>query len=208
MIKRMDEGNKLYDVMPENKSRPPFSERLTRNAMVGALVLLFVMALSVGSTGNSLLTAVKQSLDEDWDEQLGKLTFVSAMMPDAMQVFFPSPVDTLVAPCFGTIVHAWSEDEPYVGYGVHEKKVYPAMSGEVIGIGHGDGEERVLKLSHDNGLETVYYNLLLTSVAVGDAVTVDSPLGEVLPSSAVLFEVRRDGIAIDPTSLLRPRETL
>lgn len=188
------------------KERVPFTERLTRNAVLGALILLCITAVSTATQGGgSLLTAVQHSLDEDWDERLGRLTFVSAMFPDAVQVFFSSNDDILCAPCTGTIVHAWSKDEPYIGYGVYDRAVYPAMAGTVVGIGHGQDEEKILRVSHDNGLETVYYNLSALNVAEGDAVSAQTQLGTAMEGRAVFLEVRREGIAIDPSDMLVKR---
>ena len=188
-----------------HKERKSFAEKLCQNAVIGALVLLCITAASTGTGGAALLTAVQSSLKQDWDESLGRLTFVSAMLPDTVQVFFSNNDELLSAPCSGSVVHTWTEAEPYIGYGVYSRNVYPAMSGTVVGIGHGEDEEKIVRISHPNGLETVYYNLSTLEVAEGDEVSANTLLGSSIEGSAVYLEVRKDGIAIDPSAMLRQR---
>lgn len=198
---RPDEKKDLYTVEARKAPRPPFLERLTRSALISTLILLAVLSLKGGPDG--AIEAVQASLHQDWDERLGRLTFVSSLFPDTVQVFFPS-ADALTAPCFGETTHAYSPDEPYLGFYASDKKVYPARAGEVVNLAHGENEERIVEVSHGNGLSTVYYNLSEAYVKEGQIVSETDVLGAA-NAGGVYLEARRDGLPFDPTHLMTPR---
>ena len=196
-----DEKKPIYTLETPKNPRPPFFERLTRNVFVGALILLTVLSLKGGTSG--AVEAVQASLHQDWDERLGRLTFVSNLFPDAVEVFFPSS-DTLTAPCFGETTHGYSADEPYLGFDPADKNVYPARAGEVANIAHGEDEERIVELAHGDGLSTVYYNLAEVYVKEGQTLNESDVLGAA-NQGGVCLEARRDGLPFDPTGLMTPR---
>ena len=68
----------------------------------------------------------------------------------------------------------------------------------------GDPDRNAVR--HENGLETLYYNLASVQVQEGDAVTASTCLGLRLPLEEAFMEVRRSGRAIDPSALVTPRE--
>ena len=74
-----------------------------------------------------------------------------------------------------------------------------------MSVAHGLEEERVVRVRHENGLESLYYNLGSVSVREGDEVTAQSCLGTALAGQQALVEVRRAGRAIDPTAMLSLR---
>ncbi len=188
-----------------------FGEKLARNLALAGMLVLSVAAVHNARlpSGKAVLTAVQEMIDPQWDDSLGKISFVSNLFPDTVAVFFESsPQAELTAPCFGEIAHAWTEDEPYVGYAASDLNVYAAASGQVMSIGHGLNEELIVRVRHDDGLETLYYNLASVSVREGDSVTASTCLGQRLPQEEALIEVRRSGLAIDPSAYLSPREAL
>ncbi len=195
------------DRVSSHKKR--FGEKLARNLALAAMLVLTVAAVHNAElpSGQTLLAAVQEMIDPNWDESLGKIRFVGNWFPETVAVFFESdPQMELTAPCFGSVSHAWSDDEPYVGYASSDRNVYAAADGQVMSVAHGMNEERIVRVRHDDGLETLYYNLSSVSVREGDAVTASTCLGQRLPYEEALIEVRRAGRAIDPSALLAPRE--
>lgn len=203
---REEEPQALEFLPPTPKLR--FGERLARNLALAGMLVLAVTAVRNAQlpSGRTVLTAVQNMIDANWDESLGKISFVSNLFPETVSVFFASsPQAELTAPCFGTLAHAWTMGEPYLGYAATDKMVYALSAGQVMSQAHGPGEERILRVRQEDGLEVLYYNLAEIAVEEGDSVTEKTCLGQALENAQVVVEVRRDGRAIDPTALIHPR---
>lgn len=184
-------------------------EHLLRNMGVAASLLLCAVTLRAGAlpelsaATDAVLTAATD--DSLLDDQLGRLSFVSALFPEAALVF-SAQEDALAMPVSGgAVVHAWSQAEPYLSWRAEESVVTSASAGEVIGVYHGEGEERLVQVLSADGLSCLYGNLAEASVRTGDAVGVGDPIGTLLTGADCVFEVRRDGMSIDPALLLGPR---
>lgn len=182
-------------------AKPRRGERLSRNCAVVGLALIFLLGIRNAElpSGRTIMAAVRDITDADWTDGLGRITFVSALFPETTSVFFRQP-PTLAEPCMGRQTHAWRWDEPYVAYST-DGAVKASLNGTVMGIGHGDGEERIVRLKHEDGYETVYYNLETTPVSIGESVEAGQVIGIPIDGAAY-FEVRRDGISIDPAPLM------
>ncbi len=174
-----------------------------KNLSVAAALVLCVVTLRTGAipgaerTTDVLLAAATDNslLDDD----LGKLSFVSALFPEAVLVFGADDADGLALPVSGgTVVHAWSAQEPYMSWRTSTREVLAAGAGEVTGVYHGIGEERLVQVMGYDGLSCVYGNLNTVAVQVGDAVVQGDSLGKLLPGADAVFEVRRNGLSIDP----------
>lgn len=181
-------------------------ERLLRNmAVAGALVLCAVALRSgalpeLSAATDAVLTAATD--DSLLDDQLGRLSFVSALFPEATLVFGRSG-DALSMPVSGgLVVHAWSEREPYMTWRTGDTTVRAAADGEVTGVYHGNGDERLVQVLGDDGLSCCYGNLGEVSVRTGEAVRAGDVVGTLLPGEDFVLEVRRDGMSIDPALLL------
>ena len=210
MIKRM--GTEAPREQPEITCFPPdrsrWGERLARNLALAGMLVITVAAMRNAElpSGRTVLTAVQQMIGGDWDDQLGKISFVGNFLPESVAVFFESVPDAvLTAPCFGSITHPWTDQEPYLGYAGEDKRVFAAAAGQVMSVSHGPDEEYILRVRHEDGLETMYYNLASPAAMEGDMVTPGTCLGEAL-SGGVIIEVRRAGRAIDPTGLMKDRD--
>lgn len=187
--------------------RPRWGERLARNVALAGLLMVTVAAMRNAElpSGNTVLTAVRQMVDGEWDGHLGKISFVGRFLPETVAVFFESAPDAeLTAPCFGSLSHAWTAEEPYLGYDGQDKRVFAVAAGQVMSVYHGPEEEYILRVRHDDGLESMYYALASVAVSEGDVVTSGTCLGQALPEEVVI-EVRRAGRAIDPTDLMTER---
>lgn len=212
MIKRVEgsapkEQQKQPDVTYLPSDKPLWGERLVRNLALAGMLMITVAAMRNAElpSGGTVLTAVQQMIDGEWDDHLGKISFVGRFLPETVAVFFESAPDAeLTAPCFGALTHPWTEQEPYLGYTDADKRVFAAAAGQVMSVSHGPEEEYILRIRHDNGLETMYYALASIAVEEGDAVSPSTCLGEALSGGAII-EVRRAGRAIDPTGLMAER---
>lgn len=86
--------------------------------------------------------------------------------------------------------------------------IHAAAPGIVVFGGRQSGYGRVIKIAHPNGLTTVYAHNSANFVKVGDRVKGGALIGAVgrtgnATTSHVHFEVRRQGVAHDPLTLLR-----
>lgn len=179
------------------------AENFVKNLSVSAALVLCAVALRTGAvpaldkTTDAVMTAATdQSL---LDEQLGKLSFVSALFPEAVLVFGESSAKQLNLPVSaGTVIHAWSEAEPYMSWRTNEMSVTASSDGEVIGVYHGNGDERLVQVAGYDGLSCLYGNLADVAVQTGDAVSAGEVIGTLLPGEDFVFEVRREGRSIDP----------
>lgn len=187
------------------RKRP--GERLLRNMAVAASLLLCAVTLRSGAlpqlsaATDAVLTAATD--DSLLDDQLGRLSFVSALFPEATLVFGQSHADSLALPVSGgVVVHAWSEAEPYMSWRTDDAVVTSASAGEVIGVYHGNGGERLVQVLGEDGMACLYGNLAELSVQTGDAVQAGDPIGTLMTGADAVFEVRRDGLSIDPALYL------
>lgn len=186
------------------KRRP--GERLMSNMAVAAALLICAVVLRTGAlpelspAADAVLTAATD--DSLLDEPLGRLSFVSAMFPEAALVFGAMD-DTLALPVSGgAVVHAWSAQEPWLAWQTSNRTVTAASDGEVVGVYHGNDDERLVQVMGSDGVACLYGNLAEASVSTGDAVSAGDPIGTLMTGADAVFEVRRDGVSIDPALLL------
>lgn len=189
---------------PENS--PPVS-RFWRNLAVSGALVLCAVTLRTGAvpplddTADLLLTAATD--DSLLDEDLGKLSFVSALFPEAVLVFGQQAHEALSMPVSGgVVVHGWSEAEPYLAWRTNGTQVTAAAEGEVEGVYHGMGDELLVAVRANDGLSCIYGNLAEVFVRTGDAVSAGELLGTLAVGADAVFEVRRDGMSIDPALYL------
>lgn len=186
----------------EKKSR---GEAFFKNLAVASALVLCAVTLRTGSippldsTADVIMTAATDSTL--LDTQLGKLSFVSSLFPEAVLVFGESATGTLCMPVSGGVVtHAWSENEPYMAWQTSNHQVLSASDGEVIGIYHGNGDERLIQVMSRDGLSCLYGNLAQVSVQIGDDVASGDAIGSLLKGEDFVFEVRKNGVSVDPAS--------
>lgn len=198
----------LKDVEWVQKEKKQKGEPLLKNMAVAASLVLCAAALRTGAippltgTADAVMTAVTD--DSLLNDQLGKLSFVSALFPEASLVFAAQQGAELAMPVSGgAVVHAWSEAEPYMAWRSGSRGVTAAADGEVVGVYHGNRGERLVQVLGSDGLSCLYGNLAATAVSVGDAVRAGDSLGDLLEGADAVFELRRDGVSIDPALFLQ-----
>ena len=134
---------------------------------------------------------------------LGKLSFVSSIFPEASLVFGESGGKLTMPVEAASVVHAWSQSEPFISWDAQTKIVTSAMSGEVIGVYHGNEDERLVQGLGADGLSCLYGNLASVTVSTGDMVQTGDPLGTLLDGQPCVMEVRQDGLSVDPAVMMR-----
>lgn len=190
----------------EAKKKHP-GEDLLKNLGVASALVLCAVALKSGAlpAASDATDAVLTSVTNDTllDDQLGKLTFVSTLFPEATLVFGEHKANALSVPVSGgVVVHAWNEEEPYMAWRTSESQVFSSGAGVVMGVYHGENEERLVQVMSDNGVTCLYGNLREASVQTGDRVEAGEVLGVLLPGSDCVLEVRVNGVSVDPVAYL------
>ena len=110
-----NETMKANVLLPGHQDSPRWGEKLARNCALAGMLILTITAIKDAKipTGKTVLSAVQEIVNNDWDERLGKISFVGHFFPESVSVFFePVHDDTLKAPCSGPVLHAWTAREP------------------------------------------------------------------------------------------------
>ncbi len=176
-------------------------DRLVRNfAVVAALVLVTVAVRSSNVPEvQSVFGAIQESAGIKWDESIGKLSFVNSFLPEEIRAVWSEIKPELVfSPTDGTVVHAWSVTEPYLLIDGGTLEVRAAADGEVMSVSHGLAEERIVRLRHSDGLESVYGNLQSSVLEIGQIIQAGEKIGNRLEEMPLAFEVRIDGRSVEP----------
>ena len=108
------------------------ADKLVRNlAVVGAMLLTVIAVKNAGSPdAQSVFGALQASTEMEWDESLGKLSFVGGILPDGIQaVWSEKETVTVFEPMAGDTVHAWSQSEPYMAF-MSTVRVLPYKGGD------------------------------------------------------------------------------
>ena len=181
-------------------------DNLLRNvAVVGALLLTIVALRNIGDPqAQSVFSAIQAGTNMEWDESLGKLSFVSNLIPESVQaVWGEGRAISVMAPCYGEITHVWSRTEPYLEILSNMADIRAVANGEIMSVAHGPGEEIIIRLRHDDDTESLYGNLAVCYMDVGEYVFQGDIIATVLPEKPLAFELRHDGRSIDPKGKLR-----
>lgn len=203
--------NRLLQERPaiewQEPPRRKTGEHLMRNLATASALVLCAVALRQGALpgADSAVDAVMTAMTDNTllDDTLGRLSFVSSLFPEATLVFGEQTCPALEVPVSGgTIIHAWSESEPYTTWRSDARTVTSSLAGEVIGVYHGEGEELLVQVMAEDGLACLYGNLAEISVTAGDMVQTGDVLGLVMADADCVMELRRNGVSIDPVSML------
>lgn len=205
--KTADEPLLCNEVEWKREVKRPVGEHLMRNLSVAAALLICAVTLRSGAlpqlsgVADAVLTAATD--DSLLDDQLGRLSFVSSLFPEAELVFGHSGAQSLAMPVSGgVVVHTWSQEEPYLSWRTDSDVMTSASTGEVIGVYHGNAGERLVQVLGVDGVACLYGNLAEVSVMTGDAVAAGDEIGTLMTGADAVFEVRRDGMSMDPALYL------
>ena len=186
-------------------------ERLLRNTAVACALLLTVMSLkNVDQPWSRKMTeGVRQAMTMriDWDETLGRLSFVRALVPETALVFLDlGERADLTAPVSGEISHEYTEGQPWIEYACESaQQVLAASDGVVTAAGQGAGGDWIVLIQSEGGMETVYGYLESVYVRAGQEVKAAQQIGATAGSgeSRLYFELRKNGEAINPVGRMK-----
>lgn len=189
-----------FEWIPAKKKKP--AQRLFANIIAATAILLCATVVQATNIpqAQSVFQALQSSVNLNLDESLGKLSFVSNLLPESALVFWNDNASTeILAPVEGDIIHVFTSNEPYISMKSAVSQVRCAQDGEVMSIAHGNDDELIVRVRHNSNLETLYGNLKTVWVTEGEALYQEDLIGEVIDGKELVFELRRDGRAVDPT---------
>ena len=195
----------------DSKDGMTVGEKLLRNTAVACALLLTVLSLNnIDQPWSQKLTdGVRQAMTMriDWDETLGRLSFVRSLVPETALVFLNlGERADLKKPVDGEITHEYTEQQPWLEYRCSSAmQVTCAADGIVTAAGQGAGSEWIILVQSEDGLETVYGYLADVYVKSGQEVKAGQQIGATAEQaeSRLYFEVRENGVSVDPTGRLR-----
>ncbi len=132
----------------------------------------------------------------EYDETLGRLQYVSNILPESAMVFLSSDVQMpeLIKPTDAAVMHVWSQAEPWIEY-MGADSVRACLDGEVMTIVKNRDDRYTVRLMHDSGIESIYSGLAGVRLEEGERVEAGDVLGN---ASEASFELRQDGLSILP----------
>lgn len=177
-------------------------KRRLRNIVLSAAA---VFCLGIGvmkfseSKENTAQVMTHITADFEYDETLGRLQFVSSILPESAMVFLESGDDSvsMIPPADASIVHAWSQAEPWLEY-QSAGDFHACGDGEVMTVVKNREDEYTVRVLHKDGYESVYSGLNDVQVAQYDKVLAGESIG--YSDEIVSFELRKDGLSINPQS--------
>ncbi len=190
----------------DNGNQTTAGERLVRNTAVACALLLTAMSIkNVDHPWAQKATeGVRQAMTMrvDWDDTLGRLSFVRALVPETALVFLNlGQSDRLAAPVEGDVIHEYRDEQPWLEYRCEAgQAVSAAMSGRVTAVGQGLSGDWTILIEDSEGAEAVYGYLASVYVQVGQSIEKGQQIGaaQERADARLYFEWREDGEAIDP----------
>jgi murein DD-endopeptidase MepM/ murein hydrolase activator NlpD len=154
---------------------------------------------------------------------VGGLVRLGALTAAALIVVAPAAAHTdgvrqldLRWPAVGTVTRGWGYDAGEFHKGIdigtlRSLDVHAAAQGVVVSVGYETGFEgygEIVLVDHGNGLETLYAHLSGALVEPGQVVGAGQRVGVAgctgyCTGTHLHFELREDGVAIDPALLMR-----
>ena len=175
------------------------SNRLLRNtALFAAGSFCLGLCVWAASSKPERAEAVMSHLTSgfEYDETLGRLQLVSNMLPESAMVFLSTDnAPLLEAPVLAEVVHAWSEQEPWVEYDC-AGEVLSCGSGEVMTIVKNHAGMHTVRILHDDGYESIYSGLKTVHANEHDFVRTGDLIG--VSTEKTAFELRKDGVSVLP----------
>ena len=176
--------------------------KLTRNVAIAAALLLTVVGIrDTAAHGGDFVQALKNAVEREWDQNVGRLTYVSTTLAESIQVFGRKEPE-LLSPVARAVPSSAGGDASYLMYSA-PGTVYAAAEGEVTQIAHDDNGRSIVRVYHANGMDTIYYGLDACAVQEGDPVDANTVLGH--SAGAFAFEAQKYGRPIEVSALLRER---
>lgn len=173
------------------------NKRLQRSATVLAAVCLCIGAGAWAANRETGIPVSRMSAGFEYDDTLGRLQFVSNILPESAMVFLSSdytPVKTL-SPADGPVIHTWSQEEPWLEFEA-ASSVSACQAGQIMTVVKNRQGEHTVRVMHEDGYESIYSGLTEVFCREADSVMAGQALGEA--SGGTAFELRKDGLSVLP----------
>jgi len=132
----------------------------------------------------------------EYDESLGRLQFVSNVLPQSAMVFLSGDSEIeMLQPVSAQETHVWTNEEPWIEYAC-SGSVSACDSGEVITVVKNRQNEYTVRVLHDNGYESVYSGLNAVSIKEFDEIIAGQQIGT--SDGRAAFELRKKGLSVLP----------
>jgi len=184
--------------MPAKKTKR-ISKRLLRNTGIFAAVSLCIGAgthalISHSDDSKSVMSHLTAGFE--YDENLGRLQFVSNILPASAMVFLSDAQEAkMCLPTSAKVVHSWSREEPWIEYAC-SGSVVSCDQGEIITVVKNRQNEYTVRVMHENGYESVYSGLSSVHVKEMDRIDAGQKIGMGTGRSG--FELRKEGLSVQP----------
>lgn len=200
VVARMETRNRRPISPVYARKHKRITKRLLRNTVFLAAVSLCLGGGHMMLRNNPDATEMVMSrltADFEYDETIGRLQFVSNLLPESAMVFLSSdtPVPFLSPADGSAIAHVWSEYEPWLEY-THTGDILACQAGEVMTIVKNRQNEYTVRLRHADGYESVYSGLEEVRLSEHDTVEAGQRIGAA--SGFAAFELRKEGLSINP----------
>lgn len=183
---------------PEKQTKG-ISKRLLRNTGIFAAVSLCIgtgvyFTVQPAEETKSVMSHLTAGFE--YDESLGRLQFVSNILPESAMVFLSSSDNpVLVTPTASVETHPWSNAEPWIEYAC-TGAISACDAGEVMTVVKNRQDEYTVRILHNNGCESIYSGLNTINIKETEQIEAGSPIGTAEGFAA--FELRKGGLSIMP----------
>lgn len=186
-------------------------EKLIRNTAIAGAALLCVLAMRNidAPWSEAAVDGIRQAvtMHVDWDESIGRLSFVRALVPETALVSLNLDEEAvLVRPVDGGVVHGYSEEQPWLEFSCPAgAQVLAAAGGRVTASAQGMSGDYLVLIEHEDGAETLYGYMAGAEVSAGQQVAAGDVIGSAADGAdaRLYFELRENDRAADPTGRLR-----
>ncbi|MGN0776897.1 MAG: M23 family metallopeptidase [Candidatus Ventricola sp.] len=133
----------------------------------------------------------------EYDDTLGRLQFVSNLLPESAMVFLSGGEDMqkLTVPTSAKVSHEWTQEEPWLEYACIGD-VCACQDGEIMTIVKNRQDEYTVRVLHSDGYESIYSGLSAVHLKEQDTVSCGQQIGTSAGFAA--FELRKDGLSVLP----------
>jgi len=183
-------------------------KQMTKKRVFGYLFAV-VFCLSVGVYGltshaeKGVLSVMSTGFE--YDETLGRLQYVSNILPESAMVFLTSDISDpeFHSPAETALSHVWSQAEPWIEY-CSGSVIRACEDGEVLTVIEHRNNAYTVRVQHQGGYESIYSGLTDMDISEGSKIDAGEIIGYADNTSA--FELRKDGVSILPVFSTRGRK--
>jgi len=175
------------------------SKRLLRNTGIFAAVSLCIgtgVYLSLRHEQGTQSVMSHLTAGFEYDDSLGRLQFVSNILPESAMVFLSSGESAAFSvPTDASQTHVWSSEEPWIEYACIGD-VFSCDDGEIMTVIKNRQDEYTVRVLHEDGYESIYSGLNAVNIKESDRIEAGQQIGTAAGFAA--FELRKGGLSVMP----------